>query len=76
MNIKIKYDELKTKRISELVKGDTFEYENDIYICLQNIYNDRRQSFNLTRNIVDYLEDNKIVHPVTINATVEYERAD
>ncbi len=76
MNIKFDKIQPKTKRIKDLKDGDGFEFGNDIYICLT--YNDNiyRKAFNLTRNNLEYFEHNGIVYPVTINATVEYERAD
>ena len=76
MNIKFKQKVLKTKRLSELSIGDAFEYKNDIYICLYNLTSNHRLAFNLILNSIDSFEDNQLVHPVTINATIEYQRAD
>ena len=78
MNIQFKQKMLKTKLLSELGTGDAFEHDNDIYISLFRLDSDPSYHlvFNLTRNNTDSFKDNELVYPVTINATVEYERAD
>ena len=76
MNIKFDKIQPKTKHLRDLKVGDGFEYDNDIYICLEYSNDIFRKAFNLTRNTLESFEYNEIVYPVTINATVEYERAD
>ena len=76
MNIKFDKIQPKRKRIMDLKDGDAFEFGNDIYIKVGYSSPDYRRVFNLTRNILECFEGHEFVHPVTINATVEYERAD
>ena len=76
MNIKFDKIQPKRKRIMDLKDGDGFEFGNDIYIKIGYSSPDYRRVYNLTRNNLETFADNELVYPVTINATVEYERAE
>lgn len=76
MNIQFDKIQPKTKQIKDLKDGDGFEFGSDIYIKIGYSSPDYRKVFNLTRNNIESFGCYELVHPVIINATIEYERAE